>query len=75
MFSIITIASSTTKPTEIVSAINDRLSIEKPAAHIAAQVPIRDNGTVIPAAITGVALRRKIKTTIITSSTDIAKVN
>ena len=31
MFSIITIASSTTKPVEIVSAISVRLLIEKPA--------------------------------------------
>ena len=30
MFSIITMASSTTKPTETASAISDRLSIEKP---------------------------------------------
>src|SRR4051812_38676926 len=41
MFSIITIASSTTKPTEIASAISDKLSIEKPANHIPAQVPAR----------------------------------
>ena len=30
MFSIMTMASSTTKPTETASAISDRLSIEKP---------------------------------------------
>jgi len=46
-FSIITMASSTTKPTEIVSAISDRLSIENPAAHMAAQEPTSDSGTVI----------------------------
>ena len=34
MFSIMTMASSTTKPTEIASAISDRLSIEKPASHM-----------------------------------------
>ena len=34
-FSIITMASSTTKPTETASAISDRLSIENPASHIA----------------------------------------
>ena len=54
MFSIITMASSTTKPTETASAISDRLSIEKPASHIAAQVPASDSGTVTPAARVGV---------------------
>src|SRR5262249_21312359 len=37
-FSIMTIASSTTNPTETARAISDRLSIEKPASHIIAQV-------------------------------------
>ena len=37
-FSIMTMASSTTKPTDTASAISEMLSIEKPAAHIAAQV-------------------------------------
>ena len=50
-FSIITMASSTTKPTETASAISERLSIEKPTTHIAAQVPASDSGTVTPAAI------------------------
>ena len=68
MFSIMTMASSTTKPTEMVSAISERLSIEKPATHMAAQVPTSDSGTVTPAAMTGVARRRKTKTTIMTSS-------
>ena len=39
MFSIITIASSTTKPVEIVSAINDRLSRLNPSRYITANVP------------------------------------
>ena len=52
-FSIMTMASSTTKPTETASAISDRLSIEKPATHITAQVPASDSGTVTPAAIVG----------------------
>src|SRR5665647_2972613 len=50
-FSIITIASSTTKPMHTASAISDRLSIENPASHIAAQVPASDSGTVMPAAM------------------------
>ena len=40
MFSIITIASSTTKPVEIVSAISERLSRLKPASFITPKVPI-----------------------------------
>ena len=54
MFSIMTMASSTTKPTEMASAISVRLLTEKPSAHMAAQVPASDSGTVMPAAIVGV---------------------
>ncbi len=43
-------ASSTTKPTDTASAISEMLSIEKPASHIAAQVPASASGTVTPAA-------------------------
>src|SRR5580658_11348443 len=45
MFSIMTIASSTTNPVEIVNAINDKLSRLKPSAYIAAKVPTSDSGT------------------------------
>ncbi len=65
-FSIITMASSTTKPTETASAISERLSIEKPASHIIAQVPASDNGTVMPAAMVATARRRNTNTTSIT---------
>ena len=65
-FSIITMASSTTKPTETASAISERLSIEKPATHMAAQVPASDSGTVMPAATVGAARRRNTNTTSIT---------
>ncbi len=75
IFSIMTMASSTTKPTEMVSAMRERLSMENPAAHIAAQVPTRERGTVIPAAMTGVSRRRKAKTTIMTKRTDIKSVD
>src|SRR5207237_4122888 len=50
MFSIMTMASSTTKPTETASAISVRLLTEKPAHHMAAHVPASDKGTVTPAA-------------------------
>ena len=61
MFSIMTMASSTTKPTEIASAISDRLSIEKPASHMPAQVPASASGTETPAAMVGVIRRRNSK--------------
>ena len=64
-----TMASSTTKPTDTASAISDRLSIEYPASHMAAQVPASDSGTVMPTAMVGVRRRRKTNTTSITSST------
>src|SRR5213076_738539 len=47
MFSIITTASSTTKPVEIVSAINERLLRLKPSPYITANVPTMDTGTVM----------------------------
>ncbi len=68
-FSIMTMASSTTKPTDTASAISDRLSIEYPASHMAAQVPASDNGTVTPTAMVGVSRRRNTNTTSITMST------
>ena len=65
-FSIMTMASSTTKPTETASAISERLSIEKPATHIIAQVPASDSGTVMPAAIVAATRRRNTNTTSMT---------
>src|SRR5438477_4834328 len=44
MFSIITIASSTTKPVEMVNAINDRLSRLNPARYMMPKVPMRESG-------------------------------
>ena len=69
MFSIITMASSTTKPMHTASAISDRLSIENPATHIAAQVPASDSGTVTPAASVAAVRRRNSATTSITRMT------
>ena len=68
MFSIITMASSTTKPTEMVSAISEKLSSEKPSAHIAASVPAMDSGTVTPAASVGTRRRMNSATTMMTSA-------
>ena len=44
MFSIITMASSTTKPVPMVSAISDRLSSEKPQNHITPKVAMSESG-------------------------------
>ena len=45
MFSIMTMASSTTKPVAMVSAISVRLLIEKPARYMTPNVPTSDSGT------------------------------
>src|SRR4051812_32447322 len=44
MFSSITIASSTTNPTESVRAIKERLSMEKSQRYITANVPTSESG-------------------------------
>ncbi len=69
MFSIITIASSTTNPEAMVSAISERLSRLNPARYITAKVPIRDTGTDRLGMIVAGTLRRKRKITITTSAT------
>ena len=63
-------ASSTTKPVEIVSAINVRLLMEKPARYITPKVPTSDNGTAAAGISVALALRRNTKITITTSATD-----
>ena len=68
MFSIITIASSTTKPVEIVSAISERLSRLYPSMYMTANVPTSERGTAMPGMIVAEALRRKRKMTITTST-------
>ena len=68
MFSIITIASSTTKPVPMVSAISDRLSSEKPANHITRNVAISDSGSATPAMMVARIVRRKMNTTSTTSA-------
>ena len=71
IFSTMTIASSTTKPTEMTIAMRERLSSVKPAAHMPAKATPSDSGTVTPAAMTGAARRRKTSTTIITRAMEI----
>src|SRR5258708_30070025 len=75
MFSITTIASSTTKPVEIVSAINERLSRLYPQRYITPKVPISEIGTTTPGMMVARQLRRKRKTTRITSTIEISRVS
>src|SRR5580700_6265063 len=70
MFSTTTIASSTTKPVEMVSAINDRLSMLKPHRYITPKVPISEIGTATPGISVARRLREYRKTTITTRQTE-----
>ena len=75
MFSIITIASSTTKPVPMVSAISDRLSRLKPQNHITPKVAISDSGSATPAMMVARMVRRNMSTTSTTSPTLSTSVN
>ena len=66
MFSIMTMASSTTKPVEMVSAMSVRLLMLKPNMYIAAAVPTRESGTAMPAIKVACQVRRKMKMTAMT---------
>ena len=74
MFSITTIASSTTKPVEMVRAMSDRLSRLKPNRYMTAKVPIKETGTATLGMSVARPLRRKIKTTKTTRTTEIESV-
>src|SRR5216684_1807569 len=69
MFSIMTMASSTTKPVEMVKAIKERLSRLYPSRYITPKVPTSDKGTAILGIKVADRLRRKRKITITTSAT------
>ena len=75
MFSITTIASSTTKPVAMVSAISDRLSRLKPNWYMIASAPISDSGTDRLGMIVAGMLRRNRKMTITTRPTASASSN
>ena len=70
MFSITTMASSTTKPVEMVSAISERLSMLKPNRYMTAKVPMSEAGTATVGMSVARQLRRKMKTTRITRTTE-----
>ena len=69
MFSIMTMASSITKPVPIVSAMSERLSSEKPQNHMMPKVAIIDRGSATPAMMVARTVRRKMSTTVMTSAT------
>jgi hypothetical protein len=66
MFSIITIASSTRKPTESVFAIIDNVSIEKSSSFMTPKLPSNDSGTATLGMIVAETLRRNMTMTRIT---------
>ena len=69
MFSIITIASSTTNPVEMVSAMSVRLLRLKPGKYITPNVPISESGTATAGMSVVESLRRNRKITATTSAT------
>src|SRR5579871_506513 len=73
MFSITTMASSTTKPVEMVSAMRERLSRLYPHKYITAKVPTSDTGTATLGMTVARTLRRKMKTTRTTRITEMIK--
>src|SRR5580698_4702876 len=68
MFSIMTIASSTTKPVEMVSAISVKLLRLNPSAYIAANVPTSESGTATLGMMVAAKVRRNTKMTATTSA-------
>ena len=66
MFSSITMASSTTKPVAMVSAISVRLLIEKPARYITPKVPTSDSGTAMEGIRVALARRKNRNVTMTT---------
>ena len=75
MFSITTIASSTTKPVEMVSAMSDRLSRLYPHKYMTPNVPISEIGTTTPGINVARQFRKKRKTTRMTSKIEMSSVN
>ena len=69
MFSITTMASSTTKPVAIVSAISERLSRLKSSSYMIASAPTSESGTERLGMIVAGMLRRNRKITSTTSPT------
>ena len=75
MFSIITIASSTTNPVAMVRAISERLSRLKPTSFMMPNVPTSVSGKATLGMTVAQSLRRKTKITMTTSTTASTSVN
>ena len=75
MFSSMTMASSTTKPTDSVSAISVILLTENPSPYIAAKVPMIESGSARLGMTVADRLRRKRKITRITRAIVSTRVN
>ena len=75
MFSSITIASSTTKPTERMRAIIDRLSRLYPSMYISAKVPMIEKGSARLGMTVAQTFRRNTKITMMTSASVSSIVN
>ncbi len=75
MFSSMTIASSTTKPTDNVSAINERLSRLYPSRYMTAKVPTSDMGSARLGITVAEMFLRKRKITITTRQSVMNRVN
>ena len=75
MFSSMTIASSTTNPTDSVSAIKERLSRLYPSRYIAEKVPMMDIGNARDGMMVADTFRRKTKITMTTRAMVSIKVN
>ena len=74
IFSSITIASSTTKPTDRIIAIIVRLFSEYPSRYITAKVPTSETGNASVGISVALPLRRNRKITMITSASVMSKV-
>ena len=66
-------ASSTTNPVEMVSAISDRLSRLYPKRYMPPNVPTSESGTATLGMIVAETLRRKMNTTSTTSTTEMSR--
>src|ERR1700730_18955177 len=75
MFSSMTIASSTTKPTESVNAMSERLSREYPPRYITAKVPTKDNGSARLGIVVAEIFLKNRKITMITRKSANSSVN
>ena len=68
MFSVITIASSTTRPTESTTASIERTLIEKPARYMRKNVPMSETGITMQGMSVTRQFRRKRKMMMMTST-------